>query len=96
VLGEHQQGLPPGRADGTSAWSTGPRPHGPHPNKPTCVALEPAGEPPRRAKQMYQWMYGSGKWARSLDEADGSPQSFSAAFKTKVCGSLVYLNRRVN
>ncbi len=50
------------------------------PNRVLCTA----GEPVRRARQLYRWLYGRGKWIRSLDQADGDPQAFSAAFKAKV------------
>ncbi|GLI63461.1 hypothetical protein VaNZ11_006434 [Volvox africanus] len=42
------------------------------------------GEPAKRAKQLYRWLYGTRKWIRNLDEADGDPQAFSAEFKSKV------------
>ncbi|GFR46078.1 hypothetical protein Agub_g7545 [Astrephomene gubernaculifera] len=45
------------------------------------------GEPPKRARQLYRWLYGNRKWIRSLDEADSDPQAFSAAFKAKVSHS---------
>ncbi|EFJ46352.1 hypothetical protein VOLCADRAFT_105556, partial [Volvox carteri f. nagariensis] len=46
-----------------------------------CISV---GEPAKRAKQLYRWLYGNRKWIRNLDQADGDPQAFSAAFKAKV------------
>ncbi len=42
--------------------------------------------PEKRAKQLYRWLYTGyqGKWMRSLEEGDGDPLMFSAAFKAKV------------
>ncbi|GLC46808.1 hypothetical protein PLESTB_001801100 [Pleodorina starrii] len=46
-----------------------------------CLSV---GESTKRAKQLYRWLYGNRKWIRNLDQADGDPQAFSAAFKSKV------------
>ncbi|GIL77975.1 hypothetical protein Vretimale_7376 [Volvox reticuliferus] len=46
-----------------------------------CLSI---GEPPKRAKQLYRWLYGNRKWIRNLDQADGDPQAFSSEFKSKV------------
>ncbi|KAG2436286.1 hypothetical protein HXX76_006597 [Chlamydomonas incerta] len=42
------------------------------------------GEPPKRAKQLYRWLYGNRRWIRDLDQADSDAQAFSGAFKAKV------------
>lgn len=42
------------------------------------------GEPPKRAKQLYRWLYGNRKWIRNLDQADSDASAFSGAFKAKV------------
>lgn len=48
-----------------------------------CASVaEPS--PAKRAAQMFRWMYGNGRWVRSLDHADDKDQAFSKAFKAKV------------
>jgi hypothetical protein len=43
-----------------------------------------AGEAPKRARQLYKAMYGTGRWVQNLSEVDGSSSiAFSAAFKDK-------------
>ncbi|MDO7785485.1 hypothetical protein QPL65_25025, partial [Escherichia coli] len=44
----------------------------------------PAGEPAKRAKQLWRWLYADRKWGRSLAEADDSSLRFSNAFKRTV------------
>ncbi|MEW5306884.1 MAG: hypothetical protein WDW36_009321 [Sanguina aurantia] len=50
-----------------------------------CLSV---GESELRARQLYKWLMASGtgqdRWVRSLDEADGEPQSFSAPFKALI------------
>ena len=45
---------------------------------------ESIGETSRRAHHLYRWLYGNGRWIRSLDEADADAHSFSKSFKDKV------------
>ncbi|KXZ48715.1 hypothetical protein GPECTOR_26g618 [Gonium pectorale] len=49
-----------------------------------CVSV---GEPPKRARQLFRWLYGNKKWIRNLDQADSDAQAFGAAFKAKVAAS---------
>jgi hypothetical protein len=58
-------------------WAPRPCAHTPLPD---CCA----GEPPKRARQLWRWMYADRKWVRSLDEADDDAQRFSKAFKATV------------
>ena len=63
---------------------------GVHMSCPTLAATAAAAaataiaEDPKRARQLYSWMYGPGRLVRSLDEADGHARGFSVAFKNKV------------
>lgn len=48
------------------------------------------GEPPRRAMQLWRWLYGGmrpGTYMRQLEDADGDAQSFSAVFKAKLAAA---------
>ncbi|CAD7700710.1 unnamed protein product [Ostreobium quekettii] len=46
-----------------------------------CPAL---GEPPRRAHQLWKWMYHDGMWASDLDATVGQPEGFSQDFCDKM------------
>ncbi len=47
-------------------------------------ASQGEASPERRARQMYSFLYGNGKWIRSIEESDMFPKHFSRTFKDKV------------
>jgi hypothetical protein len=48
-----------------------------------CVAPH-AGEPAKRARQLWRFLYANHRWGRALSEADDSTLAFSNAFKRTV------------
>lgn len=49
-----------------------------------CVTPPPAGEPAKRARQLWRFLYANHRWGRALSEADDSSLRFSSAFKRTV------------
>lgn len=51
-----------------------------HSSGPCCCAL---GEAPRRAKQLWRWMYYDNNWVSSFHDTVGQQSGLSAAFADK-------------